>query len=197
MKVFYITGASHSGSTLLAMMLNSHPEILSVGEMYKLQMKLGKNAETGTYWPCSCGSPSLWECDFWARVNSRIQATTSGSLADIDLLDCQIVQGDCAPNGVLFRTLAEISGKPIIADSSKRADRLSHLSKMKGIELYTIVLFRDPKGQVSSIRRKYGSGLFGSVFQYERVYKRLQRNLKTIPHTVVSYEDLVRHPERT
>jgi hypothetical protein len=33
MRVIYIAGTSHSGSTLLDLMLNAHPEIISVGEV--------------------------------------------------------------------------------------------------------------------------------------------------------------------
>jgi hypothetical protein len=41
MRVIYIAGAAHSGSTLLDLMLNAHPEIVSVGEVLKLNRQLG------------------------------------------------------------------------------------------------------------------------------------------------------------
>ena len=41
MKVIYIAGTSHSGSTLLDLMLNAHPEIISVGESINLPRHLG------------------------------------------------------------------------------------------------------------------------------------------------------------
>ena len=40
MKVIYIAGTSHSGSTLLDLMLNAHPQIVSVGEMVNLNRQL-------------------------------------------------------------------------------------------------------------------------------------------------------------
>ena len=36
MRVVYIVGASHSGSSLLNMILNAHPDIIWVGEVLKL-----------------------------------------------------------------------------------------------------------------------------------------------------------------
>jgi hypothetical protein len=196
MKVIYITGASHSGSTLLAMMLNAHPEIISVGELYKLNMKLKKNAETGGYPPCSCGAPSLWECGLWSRVNKRILAKTNGSLDDLGVLDYSNMDARSSANAVVLRAISEVTGKPIVVDSSKTIERLAYLLRLKELHVHPIVLLRDPKGQVSSIRRKYG-GFFGPILRYERVYERLRRELRSIPHSVACYEDLVRHPEQT
>lgn len=59
----YIAGTSYTGSTLLAFLLNSHPEIVSVGEA------------TGPYskyrdwhnFSCSCGT-TLSMCSFWQQV---------------------------------------------------------------------------------------------------------------------------------
>ena len=41
MRVIYIAGTSHSGSTLLDLMLNAHPAIFSAGEVLKLNRQLG------------------------------------------------------------------------------------------------------------------------------------------------------------
>lgn len=34
MRLIYIVGTAHSGSTLLDLILNAHPQIVSVGELY-------------------------------------------------------------------------------------------------------------------------------------------------------------------
>lgn len=88
MRVIYIAGTSHSGSTLLDLMLNAHPAILSAGEVLKLNRQLGiKNARKGTHAQCSCGAPSLWECRFWSGVDRRTRETSGKSLTDLDMLD--------------------------------------------------------------------------------------------------------------
>ena len=41
MRVIYIAGMSHSGSTVLNLMLNAHPEIFAVGELIDLNRGAG------------------------------------------------------------------------------------------------------------------------------------------------------------
>ena len=80
MRAIYIAGASRSGSTLLAMMLNAHSDMVSVGELLKLNMKLKDVA------PCSCGAPSFGQCEFWLRVNERVQTNVARPLKDLNIL---------------------------------------------------------------------------------------------------------------
>jgi len=57
----YILGASHSGSTLLAMLMNAHPNITTIGETSP-----GKMGDINKY-RCSCGRIII-ECPFWENV---------------------------------------------------------------------------------------------------------------------------------
>ena len=59
----YILAASHSGSTLLSMLLGSHPEIATVGEMKLSRRAMG---DLGRY-RCSCGA-LIRQCGFWQEV---------------------------------------------------------------------------------------------------------------------------------
>ena len=43
--MIYIAGTSHSGSTLLELMLNAHPDVISVGELAKLKQQLRTDDE--------------------------------------------------------------------------------------------------------------------------------------------------------
>lgn len=62
-RLAYILAASHSGSTLLSMLLGSHPQIATVGEM-----KLSPQAlQDTTRYRCSCGR-LIHECSFWQNV---------------------------------------------------------------------------------------------------------------------------------
>lgn len=195
MRVIYIAGASHSGSTLLAMMLNAHPDIIGVGELFKLNMKL-KNAENGAQSPCSCGAPSLWQCEFWSQVNQRVQSKTKKSLKDLNIQVYTDFNENCAPNSSVFQAILEVSRKKFVVDSSKDMARMSYLLKMLNTKCYPIVIIRDPKGHISSVKNKYG-GFWGHIFRYEHVYEKLSRQLRLLPHSVVRYEDLVAAPERT
>lgn len=62
-KLAYILAASHSGSTLLSMLLGAHPQIATIGEM-KLSAKAMGDLDR---YRCSCGS-LIQECAFWRQV---------------------------------------------------------------------------------------------------------------------------------
>ncbi len=66
-RIAYILSASHSGSTLLAMLLNAHPEICTVGEL-----KVTALGDVGRY-RCSCRR-LIGECPFWDRVSTEMAA---------------------------------------------------------------------------------------------------------------------------
>lgn len=197
MRVIYIAGTAHSGSTLLDLMLNAHPGIVSVGEVLKLNRRLGyRNPEKQIYTECSCGAPSLWACPFWSAVNAETLQAEGKSLADLDVLGLRDLDPGHAPNVVMFRAIAKVSGKDFIVDSSKMPRRLAYLMQFEELDVHPIHLVRDPKGQIASVMRKHG-GFLKNIFRYELVHEQIRRKLKSVPHSVVRYEDLVRDPERT
>jgi hypothetical protein len=71
----YLLGASHSGSTLLAMLLNAHPDIVTIGETAP-----GKMGDVHTY-RCSCGR-LIPSCPFWTRIAARMRAQHPGFRLD-------------------------------------------------------------------------------------------------------------------
>ena len=196
MRLIYIAGAAHSGSTLLDLMLNAHPEIVSVGEVLKLNRRTKRKKRSGREKPalCSCGAP-IAECDFWGRVDARIRQTDGATLAELELQDHGNGDSNRAANGVLFKGISHVSGKSVIVDSSKLPQRLAHLMSLSEIDLYPIHLVRDPKGQLASVIDQWG--LFRGIVNYELVHLQIRRLLRAVPHSVVRYEDLVRDPEAT
>ena len=65
----YILSASHSGSTLLTMLLASHPDVASVGEASAVLSR--GEGDTGL---CSCGRPVVDGCRFWHEVGQGLAA---------------------------------------------------------------------------------------------------------------------------
>lgn len=61
----FITSAGHSGSTLLDMMLGSHPCCESIGELVHLPMDMAMNKQ------CGCGHP-MQKCGLWPVVMNRM-----------------------------------------------------------------------------------------------------------------------------
>jgi len=66
-RLAYILAASHSGSTLLSMLLGSHPQIATIGEM-KLSPKAMGHLDR---YRCSCGS-LIQQCHFWKEVKAAM-----------------------------------------------------------------------------------------------------------------------------
>jgi hypothetical protein len=64
-RLVYILSASHSGSTLLALLLNAHPEICTVGEL-----KASSLGDVERY-RCSCRR-TIRECPFWNRITEEM-----------------------------------------------------------------------------------------------------------------------------
>jgi len=195
MKIIYIAGASHSGSTLLDMMLNAHPEMISVGEVLDLNRVKYRTSGAIKATRCSCGARGLLRCKFWARVNAWIEKTYGKSLADLDVDNYLPRDEDPEPNSVLFRAISQVSGKEFVVDSSKSPRRLDYLLRHTKLDVHPIHLIRDPRGHVASVMGQ--QGLVKSIFHYEVVNAQARQKLKSVSHDVVRYEDLVIEPERT
>ena len=195
MRIIYIASASHSGSTLLDMMLNAHPEIISVGEVLKLnRIKLAKTGRVKRT-RCSCGAATLLQCEFWSRVNEWIRKTHGKSFADLKLDEYHRGNESCEVNRVLFSAIAEVSGKKFIVDSSKMPRRLKLLLRCDELNVYPIHLIRKPAGQIASMIEHHS--LMKSILHYEVVQAQIRRTLKSVSHSTVRYEDMVVDPERT
>jgi len=66
-KLAYVLAASHSGSTLLCMLLGSHPQIATIGEMKLSPTALGDLK----LYRCSCGQ-LIQKCHFWQKVKETM-----------------------------------------------------------------------------------------------------------------------------
>jgi hypothetical protein len=80
-KLAYILAASHSGSTLLSMLLNSHPEITTTGELKLSSKAIGDPAR----YRCSCGR-FIRQCDFWRKVREGMSRRGYG----FDIVDASM-----------------------------------------------------------------------------------------------------------
>ena len=190
MRVIYIAGLSHSGSTLLSLMLNAHPEIISVGELKHLR-------KAGEGMPCGCGAASLEQCEFWSSVEKVLRKRTGKSLAELDCFGAYGSEREgLAENVSLFQAVSEATGKKFVVDSSKRPGRLKYLLRLPELDVYPVHLIRDARGQVLSMLRRQG-GFAKHIVRYRVVNSLIRRAIKSVPHTSIRYEDLVREPQRS
>lgn len=70
LPVAYLVGTSHCGSTLMALLMNAHPQVAGVGETSP-NRRAQRSGPEG--FACSCGE-ALSACPFWARVFERVRA---------------------------------------------------------------------------------------------------------------------------
>lgn len=174
-RLAYILAASHSGSTLLAMLLNSIPGICTAGEL-----KATSLGDPEMY-RCSC-QKLIRECHFWHGIRQcmasrgfNFDVTDAGTdirtgmspyarrllqplhrspfwemLRDTALsLSSSWRQGlpmILARNRALIECVAAGSGAKVIVDSSKIGIRLKYLLQIPEIDISVIRLVRDGRG---------------------------------------------------
>lgn len=89
MNVF-ICAAGHSGSTLLDLILGSHSDMVSMGEITQLPKNLSLNTS------CTCGSP-IRECTYWKHVLTllaerlQLDITRDPYKLDLGFIDARVV----------------------------------------------------------------------------------------------------------
>jgi hypothetical protein len=174
-RLVYLLAASHSGSTLLASLLSSHPQICTAGEL-----KMTSLGDVSQY-RCSCRA-LIEHCPFWQAVSAGMlkrgftfsvgNAGThlgDGASPYIERLLRPLHRGrllemlrDVAlfisptwrnqipmfhqRNAALSASICECSGKPVIVDSSKIALRLKYLLRNPALSVKVIRLVRDGRG---------------------------------------------------
>jgi hypothetical protein len=164
----------YSGTTLLGILLDSHPRIVSIGELD------GTAFEHATY-PCSCGV-AIDECDFFRRVQHicaaqgvhldpgnfkvrlghhlprRLRRLVFGSgprFAGLQPLRDVMLQllptyrphvKEVFDRNIAIASAALIaSGKSIFVDTSKSLPRIRHLHQRREIDLHVIHIVRDAR----------------------------------------------------
>lgn len=205
-KIVFIASASHSGSTLLDLLLNAHPDMASVGELKQLGRYANFARKRGRIPQCTCGAQSLAACPFWGKVSTLIEARTGQALGELNVETYADRASFERDNVALFAAIAESAGKRVIVDSSKNADRLERLLANPALDVFPVFLIRDPKGQIcSSLRKndvnswlgKNTYGLLRLIKNYVGTNRKIYGLVKGRPHAVIRYEELAADPQGT
>jgi len=174
-RLVYILAASHSGSTLLALLLGSHPEICTAGEL-----KLTSLGDVDRYL-CSCRA-KIRVCPFWSGI--RGEMIRRGVDFDISDAGTDLVSGAgtyikrllrplhrgpglervrdaalClspawrsrlarfhARNFALAESICVSTGRNVIVDSSKVGVRLKYLLRNRALDIKVVRMVRDGRG---------------------------------------------------
>lgn len=171
-RLIYILAASHSGSTLLSMLLGSHPDVCTVGEI-----KLGALGNVEEYL-CSCRIP-IRVCPFWIAVGREMERRghpfdIARAGTDIMRIESRYVRFLLRPlyrgsrwekardaalflspawrtglkrvqarNLAFLETLRSVTGRNVVVDSSKIGIRLKYLLGIPGLDVRVVRLVRD------------------------------------------------------
>ena len=168
----FLLAASHSGSTLTAMLLNAHPGIRTAGELKANHLG---NVER---YRCSC-QELIGDCEFWNTVSSEMQIRgqpydVRDARISMDSIPDKYVQRLLRPlhrglllesvrdfllslspawrraypawqerNRQLVESICAVSGTSYVADSSKIATRLKYVCRIPGLNVKVVRLVRD------------------------------------------------------
>ena len=128
LKVCFICGAPHSGSTLLGLILGSHSQCFYAGEANKVKFLNTNKSHPDRY--CKICGP---DCEIWGDFVYQ-------------------------KNINLYEWLSSKTLKPIIIDSTKNLEwikiQIKGVRKLR-IEIYLIYLLRDGRAVINSRLRKY------------------------------------------
>lgn len=129
LRVVYIVGVGHSGSTLLDLLISSTPGVSSVGEMHYLTAQF----EVGN---CMCGT-SYQDCPAWAASYERYTTAT-----------------DLPEDTREMRSFLAATRSTIVVDSSKGVKRMCRLLRGNDISLQPMYLYREGQGVLHSRLKK-------------------------------------------
>ena len=186
-KIIYLLGLGHSGTTLVGRLLNAHSRVVATGGTKNIPLFVSGRKS------CTCGAISPQDCDYWSLVE-RALVKRGLSLSVLDFgydnqknLDLQALR-------FYFESVLEASGAEVIVDTSRRRTYFGKLEQVRDVELFPVHIFKDPRAQYSSNKRK-GMGMLRSVWNYNVRGRRIHgMKPKGRPIEHVSYEALCRDP---
>jgi Sulfotransferase family len=153
-KVVYVMGAGRSGSTILGVTLGNCERVFFAGELDR--------------WLARAGVPrdGVERERFWARVRERVDyapelaGKTTWLERSSSLLDPRRWPTRRRLRGSyrrisqdLYRAIAHVSGATHVIDSSHYPMRAREMQSLEGIDLYLLLLVRDPHSVLASLGR--------------------------------------------
>ena len=157
----YLAGLGRSGSTLLERLLGEMPGACPAGEVVHLWLRGVRDGER-----CGCGQPFL-ACPFWEAVGQE----AFGGWAQVDVdritrLRAQVDRSRFLPQLAspalrrrlqpaldeyvgyyqhLYAAIGQVSGDPVVIDSSKHASLAFCLRSSPGLDLRVVHMVRDSR----------------------------------------------------
>ena len=200
-KVIYILGSGHSGSTLLDLILGSHSYIESAGEIDRFwRYILQQPAQTGEKERiCTCGQ-RIDKCQYWNKVRYELKQICGKTEINPESENTtQFIEN----NYYFIKAVLGASGKKIFCDSSKNCFRLDKFLNSNLFDVQIVHLIRDGRAVAFSLKKKGERISNNNVYDYYQAIKLWKKqNLnyqhkyeKSANYLQLKYEDLVRYPK--
>ena len=178
-RVLYILGGGHSGSTVLSLILGAAPEVFNAGELkfYSkhsdpdfLRWHSVKNQ-------CSCGEEAR-SCPFWSEVEKKSPDLSikyqPGFKGYLEAVFSRLIPSTVkyTPNdSVLFRHILQTAqdqnqAARIVLDISKNLPRYLQLQANPELDVSTIFLVRDGRGYINSYRKQHQGRILALLLQW-------------------------------
>ena len=203
-KVVFIMGIGRSGSTLVELMIGSHPDCFSLGEISKLPKLLQKKKENwfapgSTFWQDNFTQNELEELALGfsdRRLTSYIPLKVEKSVRSLLGMDA------------IFNPYTQLFAKTnakLLTDSSKHVHWISNKLKAKefrngNVDAYLLYNVRDGRAVVNSYLRLERDSIEDISNRWVRLWHQYQGLYATFPddkRMTVRYEELVTDPETT
>jgi UDP-N-acetylglucosamine transferase subunit ALG13 len=225
--VLFIGSVPRSGSTIISDLLNENPHMVNIGELVHLWERgvIENNL-------CGCGE-TFADCHFWGKVGDiafggwqhlsgermrtlQLRADRTRHIPALlvpkisRLLSTSTVQYGAVVSRIL-RAILEVSGKPVIIDTSKHVSTALLLRQLPDVDLRVLHLVRDPRGVAHSWSKEIDRpevrgeakkmdtlhpgrlGLRWLWFNW--AFSNMDR--LGVPVATIRYEDFVRQPAET
>lgn len=222
--VVFVGGMPRSGSTLLDLVIGQLPGHCDVGELFYMWQGGAKRDQR-----CACGE-HFSQCPFWTAVGLRafggwdrvdldevlrLQRSVDSTARLMLRPAARLVPGHRARTGRyleltrrVYRAVADVSGSPIVVDSTKRPSTAYLLASDPGVRLRVVHMVRDPRGVLNSwsrevplpegagprdhLKRRPARQILRRWVTVNLMIGRLER--RGVPLLRLRYEDLVTDP---
>ena len=225
--VVFLGSVPRSGSTIISDLMNEHHQMINIGELVHLWER-GVIADN----LCGCGE-TFSTCDFWGQVGKaafggweqvsgermhKLQKRADRTRHIPALLLPQLpyyLSANSLQYGAvlsrLLRAIVEVSGQPIVVDTSKHVSTALFLRRLPEIDLKVVHIVRDPRGVAYSwskvvdrpeatsadreMARLHPARLGLRWLWFNWAFSNMDR--LGVPTTTLRYEDFVKSPAET